>query len=66
MIKLTEIFPLIIVALGVLLFGGGLVFDESRTIVKLWPYEIIGIFILVILAFVYQLKEKSIAQNSLP
>ena len=52
-------------ALAVLLFGGGLVFDESRTIVKLWPYEIIGIFVLVIISFVYQFERKEFSTKQL-
>ena len=48
-----------------MIFGGGLVFDESRTIVRLWPYEIILIFILVIIAFVHQFERKEFSTKQL-
>ncbi len=63
--KPKDIFPLLFVLIGVILFGGGLIFDESRLIVRLWPYQVIALFILLIVAFIYQFEREEFSTKQL-
>lgn len=58
-------FPLIFILINILMFGTALFLDKSRAIIRYWPYEIIGIFLLIIISFFYEFERKSLSSKNL-